>query len=259
MSELKKRFLDGEPLDIPLYDIHAHLGEYNRDYPVFYGRAGEIANEMDRVGIVKAVVVPLGIYGTEVSFQNDKLIHDCKTYPGKFVGFPLVNLNNSHVDIEKELERCRKAGLHGIKLIAAYQNSPGDGKNVEFVCEYADHHKLPILNHSWVSTDFLEKMVKKYPRVEYICGHFGFAWKEIVNAYDNVWLCTCNWLAAGTVDEMVKEIRTDRICWGSDFSDLEIGFTLGPILLSDIDDATKKKILGENTAAFLEKTQGGVS
>ena len=51
MSELKKRFLDGEPLDIPLYDIHAHLGEYNRDYPVFYGRAGEIAKELSLIHI----------------------------------------------------------------------------------------------------------------------------------------------------------------------------------------------------------------
>lgn len=256
MSELKKRFLAGEHLNIPLYDIHAHLGGYNRDYPVFYGSTGDIVKEMDRTGIKKAVVVPLGIYGTEVSYQNDKLMRDCKAYPEKFIGFSLVNLNNSCGDIEKELERCRENGLPGIKLIAAYQNYTDDGKKVEFVCEYANYHKLPILNHSWATPDFLEKMIGKYPEVEYICGHFSFIWKDIVNNYDNVWLCTCNWLAAGTVEEMVKEIRTDRICWGSDFSDLQIGFTLGPILLSDMDDGIKKKILGENTASFLKKIRG---
>ncbi|MFN4226654.1 MAG: hypothetical protein ACK4F0_00730 [Candidatus Ratteibacteria bacterium] len=77
-------------------------------------------------------------------------------------------------------------------------------------------------------------------------------WKDIVNNYENVWLCTCNYLEFGVVERMVKEIRNDRICWGSDFSDLHFGFTLGPILLSSIDDKIKIKILGENTKNFIK-------
>lgn len=83
-------------------------------------------------------------------------------------------------------------------------------------------------------------------------GHFSFVWKDIVNNYENVWLCTCNYLEFGVVERMVKEIRNDRICWGSDFSDLHFGFTLGPILLSSIDDKIKIKILGENTKNFIK-------
>ena len=96
-------------------------------------------------------------------------------------------------------------------------------------------------------------MVVKYPDVKYICGHFSFIWKEIVNNYENVWLCTCNWLPFGTVEKMVKEIRNDRICWGSDFSDLHFGFTLGPILLADIEDEIKEKILSKNFQTGFEK------
>jgi len=253
LKTLKEKFLNGEKLGIDLYDIHAHLGGYNRDYPVFDGETERIVEEMERIGIKKAFVMPLGVYGTEWQYQNDKLIYDCKKYPDKFYGFSLVNLNFPEGEILKELDRCRKEGIIGIKLIAAYQDYPGDGKRIEFVCEYANHYKMPVLNHSWNSPSFLEKMVVKYPDVKYICGHFSFVWKEIVNNYENVWLCTCNWFPVGTVEKMVREIRNDRICWGSDFSDLHFGFTLGPIILSDIDEEIKIKILSLNTFHLLGK------
>jgi len=252
MDEIKEKFLRGEKLEIGLYDIHAHLGGYNRDYPVFDGETEKIVEEMERIGIEKAFVPPIGIYGTEWKYQNDKLISDCKKYSDKFYGFSLVNLNSSEEEIIKEIDRCRKEGIVGIKLIAIYQNYPEDGEKIEVVCEYANHYKMPILNHSWGSALFLEKMVKKYPDVFYICGHFSFGWAEVVNNYENIWLCTCAHLGYGSIEKMVKEIRNDRICWGSDFSDLHFGFTLGPILLSDIPDEVKKKILRENTKSLIE-------
>jgi len=253
MDEIKGKFLRGEKLEIGLYDIHAHLGGYSGAHPVFDGETEEIVEEMERIGIEKAFVFPLSAYGAEWYYQNNKLISDCKKYNNKFYGFSSVNLNCSEEEITKELNRCRKEGTIGIKILAGYQGYPEDGAMVEFVCEYANHYKMPILNHSWGSALFLEKMVKKYPDVFYICGHFSFGWAEVVNNYENVWLCTCNYLDYGSIEKMVKEIRNDRICWGSDFSDLHFGFTLGPILLSDIPDEVKKKILRENTKSLIDK------
>ena len=253
MNSLKERFIRGEKLNIELYDIHAHLGGYNRDYPVFYGKTEEIVREMERVGIRKAFVMPLGIYGTEVSYQNDKLISDCKKFSDYFIGFCLVNLNYPQDSIRKELDRCRENGIKGIKIIAGYQNYPPEGEKVEFVCEYANHYRMPILNHSWGSPQFLEKMVEKYPDVEYICGHLSLGFSGVVNQYENVWMCTCAWLGLGDLEEAVKKVRNDRLCWGSDFSDLHFGFTLGPILLSDIEEDLKRKILGENMKTLLKK------
>ncbi|MCX7917052.1 MAG: amidohydrolase family protein [bacterium] len=253
MDKLKEKFLRGEKLEIELYDIHAHIGGYNRDYLIFDGESEKIVIEMERLNIKKAIVMPLGVYVTEWFYQNEKLINVCKKYSEKFVGFCLVNLNSPERVIEKEIDRCRKEGIKGIKLIAAYQNCENVDKKTEFICEYANHYKLPILNHYWGRPEFLEKIVNKYPDVWYICGHFSFIWKDIVNNYDNIYLCTCNYLEFGTVEKMVKEIRNDRICWGSDFSDLHFGFTLGPILLSSISDDIKRKILSENTKNLIEK------
>jgi len=253
MVLLKEKFLKGEKLGIDLYDIHAHIGGYNRDYPVFDGNTERIVEEMERIGIKNAFVMPLGVYGTEWHYQNEKLISDCKKYSDKFTGFALVNLNYPEKEIEKELEKCIKEGIKGIKLIAVYQNYPEEGKKIEFVCEYGNQYKVPILNHSWGSPQFLEKMVVKYPEVKYICGHFSFVWKDIVNKYDNVYISTCNHLKYGTMEKMIKEIRNDRICWGSDFSDLHFGFTLGPVILSEIDYEVKIKIISSNTFSLLSQ------
>jgi len=252
MDNLKKKFLKGV-IDFELYDIHAHIGGYNRDYPVFYNGTEEIIKEMNRLNIKKAIVMPLGVYGSEWFYQNEKLINDCSKYPDRFIGFCLINLNYPEKEIEKEITRCRKEGIKGIKLIAAYQNCQDVDKKTEFVCEYVNHYKMPILNHSWGTPEFLEKMVKRYTSIGYICGHFSFIYKNIVNNYDNVYICTCNYLEFGTIERMVREIRNDRICWGSDFSDLHFGFTLGPVLLSSIPDEIKIKILSENTKNFIEK------
>ncbi len=56
---------------------------------------------------------------------------------------------------------------------------------------------------------------------------------------------------------MVRTMRNDRICWGSDFSDLHFGWTLGPILLAEIGEKTKRKILGENMVQLLKKLSIG--
>jgi len=37
LKTLKEKFLNREKVGIDLYDIQAHLGGYDRDYPVFDG------------------------------------------------------------------------------------------------------------------------------------------------------------------------------------------------------------------------------
>ena len=199
----------------------------------------------------------LEVYGTEFSYNNDKIIADCNKFPEHLIGFCLVNLNYSQKIIEKEIERCRKLGSVGIKLIAQYQDYPDEGKNVEFVCEYANHHKMPVLNHSWGSPKFLERLVKKYPLIHYICGHPVLAYTEVVNKYENIWFCTAGVSGFGEVEKMVRTMRNDRICWGSDFSDLDFGWTLGSILLAEIGEKTKRRILGENMGQLLKELNIG--
>ncbi len=252
MDKLKEKCLKGEMPKVSLYDIHAHLGS-TRDYPGFYSTTGEIIREMERIGIKKAIVFPLEVYGTEFSHSNDGIIDDCNKFPEHLIGFCMVNLNYPQKVIEEEIERCRKLGIVGIKLIAQYQGYPDEGKNVEFVCEYANHHKMPILNHCWGSPEFLEKLVRRYPSFHYICGHPLLEYTEVVNKYENVWFCTGGIFRLGEVEEMVRTMRNDRICWGSDFSDLHFGWTLGPILLAEIGEETKRMILGENMVQLLKK------
>ncbi|GEM_PF-1952411 len=253
MDQLKKRFLEGKPLGLPLYDIHGHIGGFSRDYPIFGGQLEELLQEMRRIGVRRCLVFPIGVYGTEFPFQNDKVIAACKKYPDYFSGLSLVNLNYSEKEIIKELERCRQSGLVGAKLIAAYQGAKSDAGQIEAVCEYAHHYGLIVLNHGWPGLEFLRKIACSYPKGQYICGHLWLEAATVVNECDNVWMCTCAFLSPGALSQAVATMRTDRLCWGSDLSDLHWGFTLGPILLSSLSLEVKKKIISANTRSLFRK------
>jgi len=253
VDPLKERFLQGKPLGLPLYDIHGHLGGFSRDYPVFSGRVEQLVAEMDRLGVKRCLVFPIGIYGAEFQFQNDKVIQACQKYRQHFSGLALVNLNYPEKEIIKELERCRQAGLVGAKLIAAYQGAPAEGPGIEAVCEYASHHRWVVLNHGWGSLEFLKKILETYRQAQYVCGHLWLAAASLVNKYDHLWMCTCAFLSPESLPEAVRTMRADRLCWGSDLSDLHWGFTLGPIVLSSLPLKVKKRILSSNTRELFRK------
>ncbi|MCM8769993.1 MAG: amidohydrolase family protein [Candidatus Omnitrophica bacterium] len=253
MHRLKERFFQGKPLGLPLYDIHGHVGGFSRDYPVFGGQIDQLLEEMDRIGVKRSLVFALGVYGTELRYQNDKVIKAGQRYPERFSGLALVNLNYPEKDILQELERCRSAGLVGAKLIACYQGAPAESQKIEAVCEYAHHHQLIVLNHGWGTPEFLRKMAEIYSAAQYICGHLWLAAARVVNEFDNVWMCTCAYLSPLDLQQAVETMKPERICWGSDLSDLHWGFTLGPILLSSLPEKVKKMILSTNTRELFRK------
>lgn len=247
MDELKARFLEGLPPGIPLYDSHGHMAGFSRDYPIRGGTAEAAAREMDRLGIARGIVTPIGIIGTETSRKNDQLLAECRKFPARLTGFALVNLNWEAEDILRELDRCLAAGLSGIKIIAPYQGCPDDGPRVEAVTAYAHERRLAILNHWWHDPAFLDRMARTYPDTQLIQGHYpGPGWADAVNRHENVWLSTANYYGLGSVEEMVRVYRGDRITWGSDLYDLEYGWTLGPILMADIPEAARRAILSDN-------------
>jgi len=252
------RFLDGKPPGIPLFDSHGHLGRAHRDYPIFGAGADAVIREMDRLGICQAVVTPICVVGTEASYLNDLLIAECRKYPDRLAGFALVNLNWDYPAIEKELDRCLSEGLCGIKLIAHYQNYPDDGPKIEEVCAYAHRRQRVILNHWWHSPDFLRRMAMSFPQATLVQGHYpGAGWASALTAGDNVWFSTTNYFPFGSVEEMVRACRNDRIVWGSDVSDLQYGWGLGPVVCADIPEETKEKILSANGRELFRRIRGG--
>jgi predicted TIM-barrel fold metal-dependent hydrolase len=119
----------------------------------------------------------------------------------------------------------------------------------EDILSFADEHRMPVLNHHWGAK--LEEWVQAYPHVQFITGHWDPARSSLVKQYDNLWVCTCLPIAHESFERGMRDLRSDRVMWGSDMSDLQFGVGLGPILLARVSDEVKRRVIGLNMLELL--------
>jgi len=70
---------------------------------------------------------------------------------------------------------------------------------------------------------------------------------------DNLFICTCPFLAWNQTEEYVAMYGAYRILFGSDLTDLPISWGMGQILYARISEADKRLILGGNMLRIMEK------
>ncbi|MDO8684730.1 MAG: amidohydrolase family protein [Armatimonadota bacterium] len=244
--------LDGEYI----VDFHSHTGGLCKWYHLPDSSTPEMINEMDRHGINKAVTFPFSSITSDYAHGNNTVAVAAKEYHDRLVGFACVNPHYKD-EIKDELERCRQMGLRGIKLIPHYQKYPDEGPNILLACEYANDHSWPMLNHNWGSAEHLDNLAKTYKNACFIIGHyFGPIYTDVLARRNNVFQCTCAALNFGDIETLVNDVPAEKIVYGSDFTDLPIMFSMGPILYARISDDDKRKILGLTAKSVLERWPG---
>ena len=251
MAMLRHR-LDGELI----IDAHTHTGGLSKIYHLPDSSTDEMVAEMDRHGLDLAITFPFSAVTSDFAHGNDIAADAVRRFADKFIGFACLNPHYRD-EIKDELERCRRMGLRGIKLIADYQRYPTDGPNLFPAYEYADEHSWMILNHNWGSPEFLDRLATDYHRACFIIGHFSLDYADVIARHDNVYQCTCAALNFRDVERLLELVPAEKIVFGSDFPDLPIMFSMGPILYAEISDDDKRKILGLTAQGMMERWPGG--
>lgn len=231
-------------------DAHTHLGLCSL-YHIPDGDTGSVVKEMDRLGIDRACTFAFAGVNSDFVYGNDVTAEAMESYPDRFVGFAVMNPHYPE-EMVPELERCRSQGFRGIKLIAAYQGYPDDGPNFVPAYEFAHENRWIVLSHSWSRPEFLDRLATDYPNATFIIGHCDMQYAEVVKQRPNVYQCTCAALSFGDIERMVEAMPVEKIVYGSDFTDLPMPFSFGPILYARIPDDAKRAILGPNMKAVLE-------
>jgi len=217
------------------------------------GDADALIREMDRFGVKKACVFSLsGVFSDEV-YGNDRTVEYIRQYPDRFVGFTMLNPHRGVDFMRRELERCAKLGMRGIKLIPSYQGYPEEGPNIDAACQWAHEHKQFILNHWWGSAQQVRRLVSTYPDACFFTGHTTLAYAQVMKEYKNLYVCSCPVLEPRIVETVVATVGADRFLFGSDLTDLPISWGIGPILMARIDELDKRKILGENLKGLMTR------
>ena len=96
-------------------------------------------------------------------------------------------------------------------------------------------------------------MCQKYPEALFIAGHSSGAYGEVCQEVDNLYICTCPFLAWGQTEAYVEMYGADRILFGSDLTDLPIAWGMGQIMYARISEDDKRKILGGNLKRLMQQ------
>lgn len=238
------------PESMRFQDCHGHLGPRKHQYYIDGGDLEATVAELDRLNIDRVCAFHFVSVGDE-QVGNDITIEAVRRYPDRFVGFAFVNPHRDADEILAELERCREAGLRGVKLAATYQGYPLDGPHIELAVRWAHEHRQIILNHAWGAPAFVERMVQTYPDALILTGHTTLEYSDIMQRHNNLYVCSCPLIDPGACEKVVAKIGAGRFMFGSDLLDLSIGWGLGPILFARISEAEKRMILGENLQRLL--------
>ncbi len=237
--------------DEQFYDCHGHIGWCSAHHIIHHTPESLVA-EIDKFGVEACCVFSLQIVG-DPDFGNDEVKTMLEQFPGRFVPFTYVNPFSGEEAMLAELRRCLDMGFRGVKLMLdSYGSSPSDNPLVEVPCRFAHEHRQFILSHSWGSADRIRYLCQKYPDALFISGHSNGSYGEVCNEVDNLYICTCPFLAWGQTEAYVELYGADRILFGSDLMDLPIGWGMGQIMYARISEEAKRKILGGNLKRLMD-------
>jgi predicted TIM-barrel fold metal-dependent hydrolase len=224
----------------PLVDAHAHFlhagaGRADwKDVNAARFRAG------DKIGITYHVASILGTYGfssptyfpspTDVTAGNDAMIGMLGDARVRMMAVVSPNYTDHAL---KELERCRKAGAIGIKLLASRR---ADDPLLDPIAAYGAEHQMPILHHiwqhrrrEWPSQEIsdgadLARLAERHPKASFILAHIGgggdylhtfAAVKDHPNIYPDL---SGSGVDRGMLDEAIAALGTARLLWGCDLT-----------------------------------------
>ncbi|MFH1616416.1 MAG: amidohydrolase family protein [Planctomycetota bacterium] len=166
------------------------------------------------------------------------------------------------ISILKKAVKC--AGFAGLKIHPSLHHTFADDDVYESAWQFAAEHDVAILTHSWSVSDYnpvqkystpllFEKFVRKFPQVRFVLGHFGGRGTgrheavRMVNDYPNVYGDFAGDIFDyELIENLVKSAPAEKILFGSDFPWLDPRAHLSRVLLADIDDSIKRKILRDN-------------
>ena len=241
------------PASMVFNDCHGHIGPRTRHAHLPNCTLDGIMADSEHFGIEKACVFEYsGVYSDEM-YGNDIVAEAVRQYPDRLVGFTMLNPHRGRDAMLRELERCAKLGLRGVKLIAHYQGYPTEGPLIDVACRWAHERKQIILSHDWGSAHQMERLTAAYPDACFITGHSTAAFAEIMKRTDNVYVCSCPLIGPRACEKLVAAIGADRLLFGSDLEDIQIAWGLGPILFARISPSDKRLIFGENLKRILKR------
>ena len=257
---LRERALRGLPLDgLFVVDNHCHLGPHAGFYQPG-NDATSLVRTMDRIGIDQACVFSTLAITIAMREGNNLSLRAARAFPDRLLPYAVPDPNQPGL-VRDELFRCLDAGAVGIKFHTQLHDYPFDGPAYEPAFIIADTHRLPLISHGVGSPETLRRVARAYPHAHFIVAHAGAGGDHVARhgllrvavEEPNVYLDTASSVAPfGAFAEVVQTVGAEKLIFGSDTPWMCFTHQIGRVLLAQISEDEKRRILGENLAKILE-------
>lgn len=244
-----------------IWDIHSHLHSVPGDTPE--KRMEVLVRCADRLGIDRLILsqgYSANLHPTQDQLreENDRVMRAVRHIPER--AFGSVYLSPRFLDFSlREFDRCVRDGpMIGVGELEI------DGRcnvpEMDAIVQRAVSMKAPILQHTWLKLDGNEpgesspydlvELARRHPEANFICAHTGGDWERGIRIIRD----TPNILAgiagfdptSGVVEMAVRELRPERVVYGSDAGGRSFASQLAKVTSAEIPDSAKELVLGGN-------------
>ncbi len=262
-SKLYNEFFEkGKVEDCPIYDLHAHMGNW---YAITFPSV-EIHEMIRRMQLANVKKMVFSHHATlhAPDIGNSANIEAVRKYPDTLKAY--CGINPHYPDIVrkdiKDMDKYRDIFV-GFKLLADYHRVPISEGVYNEAWEYAQEKKLIVLLHTWGWSMYdgpsvIEKVAEKYPDVKILMGHSCHGnWNkaiELVKRFPNLYLELCAVLDdRGVLEKFVEEVGSKRIVFGTDFPWFSYHYYIGSVLGACIGDEAMRDIFYRNAQQILAR------
>ncbi len=204
---------------------------------------------------------------------NAYMAKQCKENKGRVTG--LATVLPGEPDAVDILQEGFDMGLGGLKLHAHVQCFDMSADYMQPLYECCQTNGKPIVTHVGrepkspayrcdpyllCGADRCERILKDFPRLKICVPHLGIdetsTYRNLIEKYDNLWLDTAMAITDYFFEDKIslKDYRSDRIMYGSDFPNLPYAWDreLKALIDNDLDPETLQQIAYKNALEFFD-------
>lgn len=247
--------------EIPIYDMHGHMGTHNA---IYFARceAPEMVAHLKRIGVRR---LAFSHHHALMGDMRNQQVHEMAAqFPDILRVYASISPHRQDF-IEEDLasfESWRPLAI-GFKLLPDYHKVKVTDQRYAQTLEFANNHRLPVLVHTWGGSSFdgpevmLEAAIK-YPQISFFMGHsFSGDWagaKKVADHCPNAFFELTSLPGQRLVIErLCRDIGSHRLIFGTDLPWFDEYQHVGGVLAADISEEDKHNILYRNVEKLLGK------
>ncbi|MFP3903708.1 MAG: amidohydrolase family protein [Armatimonadota bacterium] len=225
----------------------------------------EFVRHMDGYDIDKSIIVTLAAMSFDTIIGNGDTIEACQAHPDRLMGLCVVNPKTDLTDPFEQMERCRDAGLVGLRLTPQHRYSYSDVELLRPVIERAAEYDWPV----WVSLVVVQNtpfgsqpvtavgpLLDAYPDVPFIVTGIGYGGRleamEVLPDRPNAFMDIGTMQCAFAVDRLCEDLGAEKIVLGTGFAINHYGITMSKLETADISDEQETMIRSGNITRILQ-------